>query len=70
MTVPHLNRATLRSCNAATAGPDGAAEVRLSASGFDASLIAELVNHGLVTLAAEKVESRRRADRGRQGADN
>ena len=48
------SRATLRSCNAPTAGPDGAAQVRLSASCFDASLIAELVNHGLVTLAARK----------------
>jgi hypothetical protein len=37
-----------------TAGPNGATQARLSAKGFDASLIAELVNHGLVTLAAER----------------
>ena len=29
----------------------------LSAHGFDASLIAELVNHGLATLTAEKVRA-------------
>jgi hypothetical protein len=39
------------------AGPNGATQARLSANGFDASLIAELVNHGLVTLAAERARA-------------
>ncbi len=54
----------------ATAGRNRATQALLSAHGFDASMIAELVNHGLATLTAEKVRGRRQADRGRQGADN
>jgi hypothetical protein len=41
----------------ATAGLNGAPQALLSAHGFDASLIAELVNHGLATLTAEKVRA-------------
>jgi len=41
----------------ATAGRNGVPQVLLSAHGFDASMIAELVNHGLATLAAEKVRA-------------
>jgi len=41
----------------ATAGRDGVAQALLSAQGFDASLIAELVNLGLATLAAERVRA-------------
>jgi hypothetical protein len=41
----------------ATSGRDGATQALLSAHGFDASLIAELVNHGLATLTAEKVRA-------------
>jgi hypothetical protein len=36
----------------ATAGSNGAPKALLSAHGFDASMIAELVNHGLATLTA------------------
>jgi hypothetical protein len=39
----------------ATSGYDGATPALLSAHGFDASLIAGLVNHGLATITAEKV---------------
>jgi len=38
-----------------TAGPDGVAQALLSTYGFDASMIAGLVNRGLATLATEKV---------------
>ncbi len=41
----------------ATAGRNGVPQVLLSAHGFDASMIAELVNHGLATLTAEKVRA-------------
>jgi hypothetical protein len=41
----------------ATAGPSGAAQALPSAHGFDASMIAKLVNRGLVTLKAEKVRA-------------
>jgi hypothetical protein len=41
----------------ATADRNGAPQALLSAHGFDASLIAELVNHGLATLTAEKVRA-------------
>src|SRR5262249_12080503 len=41
----------------ATAGRNGATQAVLSALGFDASMIAELVNRGLVTLTAEKVRA-------------
>jgi hypothetical protein len=38
-----------------TAGRNGATQALLSALGFDASMIAGLVNRGLATIAAEKV---------------
>ncbi len=41
----------------ATAGRNGAPQALLSAHGFDASFIAELVSHGLATLTAEKVRA-------------
>jgi hypothetical protein len=41
----------------ATAGRNGVTQALLSAHGFDASMIAELVNHGLATLSAEKVRA-------------
>jgi hypothetical protein len=41
----------------ATSGLNGAPQALLSAHGFDASLIAELVNRGLATLTAEKVRA-------------
>jgi hypothetical protein len=37
----------------ATSGHNGATQALLSAHGFDASMIAELVNHGLAILTAE-----------------
>jgi hypothetical protein len=40
-----------------TAGYDGVAQALLSAHGFDASMIAELVNHGLATLTMERVRT-------------
>ena len=43
----------------AGAGRDGETQALLSVHGFDASLIAGLVNHGLATITAERV----RADR-------
>jgi hypothetical protein len=39
----------------ATSGYDGATPALLSAHGFDASLIAGLVDHGLATITAKKV---------------
>ena len=41
----------------ASAGRNGVPQALLSTHGFDASLIAELVNHGLATLKAEKVRA-------------
>ncbi len=41
----------------ATAGPDGVAQSLLSAHGFDATMIAGLVNRGLATLTMEKVRA-------------
>jgi hypothetical protein len=41
----------------ATAGRNGATQAVLSALGFDAGMIAELVNQGLATLTAEKVRA-------------
>ena len=41
----------------ADAGHNGAPQALLSAHGFDASMIAELVNRGLATLTAEKVRA-------------
>jgi hypothetical protein len=39
----------------ATAARDGATQALLSVHGFDASMIAGLVNHGLATITAERV---------------
>jgi len=39
----------------ATSGYNGATQVLMSADGFDASFIAELVSHGLASITAEKV---------------
>ena len=41
----------------ATAGKDGVAQALLSAHGFDATMIAGLVNRGLATLTMEKVRT-------------
>ncbi len=41
----------------ATAGRNRATQALLSAHGFDASMIADLVNHGLETLTAEKLRA-------------
>jgi hypothetical protein len=41
----------------ATSGSDGVAQAVLSAHGFDATMIAGLVDHGLVTLTMEKVRA-------------
>jgi hypothetical protein len=41
----------------ATTGRNGMTQALLSAHGFDASMVAELVNQGLVTLSAEKVRA-------------
>ncbi len=41
----------------ATAGQDGVAQALLSAHGFDATMIAGLVNRGLATLMMEKVRA-------------
>jgi len=58
----------------ATSGPDGATQAVLSSHGFDASLIAGLVNRGLATITYERVragakdvESRRCGSRKRGG---
>jgi hypothetical protein len=40
-----------------SAGRNGAAQALLSARGFDASMIAGLVNRGLATLTTEKVQA-------------
>jgi hypothetical protein len=58
MTGPRLTAEQRRAlAMLATAGLNGAPQALLSAHGFDASLIAELVNHGLATLTAEKVRA-------------
>jgi hypothetical protein len=58
MTEPHLSIERRRALEMlATAGPDGATQALLSAHGFDASLIAGLVNRGFATLKAEKVRA-------------
>jgi hypothetical protein len=41
----------------ATAGQDGVAQAVLSAHGFDATMIADLVNRGLATLTMEKIRA-------------
>jgi len=56
MTVPHLSPEQRRAlAMLATAGANGATQAVLSAHGFDASMIAGLVNQGLATLTAKKV---------------
>jgi len=41
----------------ATSGPDGATQAVLSSHGFDASLIAGLVNRGVATITYERVRA-------------
>jgi hypothetical protein len=41
----------------AAAGRNGTTQALLSAHGFDASIIAGLVSHGLATITAEKVRA-------------
>jgi hypothetical protein len=41
----------------ANAGRDGADQALLSTHGFDASMVAELVNKGMATITAEKVSA-------------
>ncbi len=41
----------------ANAGRDGVEQALLSARGFDASMVAELVNKGMATITAEKVHA-------------
>src|SRR5712664_536915 len=53
----------------ATAGKDGVAQALLSAHGFDATMIADLVNRGPATLTMEKGSDKWKADRGRLGKD-
>ncbi len=58
MTEPRLTAERRRAlAMLATAGRNGAPQALLSAHGFDASMIAELVNRGLATLMAEKVRA-------------
>jgi len=58
MSVPSLSVEQRRALDMlASAGRNGVTQALLSAHGFDASLIAELVNHGLATLTAEKVRA-------------
>jgi len=58
MTEPRLISERRRApAMLATAGRNGALQALLSAHGFDASMIAELVNRGLATLTAEKVRA-------------
>ncbi len=58
MTKPRLSAEQRRAlAMLATAGPNGATQALLSAHGFDANLIAELVNRGMATITAEKVRA-------------
>ena len=58
MTGPRLTPEQRRAlAMLATADRNGAPQALLSAHGFDASLIAGLVNRGLATLKAEKVRA-------------
>jgi hypothetical protein len=58
MTVLRLNAEQRRAlAMLATADLNGATQALLSAHGFDASLIAGLVNRGMATLAAERVRA-------------
>jgi hypothetical protein len=41
----------------ANAGRDGVERAFLTADGFDASMVAELVDHGLATMTQEKVRA-------------
>jgi hypothetical protein len=55
MTGPRLTPEQRRALAMQTADRNGAPQALLSAHGFDASLIAGLVNRGLATLTAEKI---------------
>jgi len=58
MTGPRLSAEQRRAlAMLATAGRDGVTQGLLSSLGFDASLIAGLVNKGLVTLTSSKVRA-------------
>jgi hypothetical protein len=58
MTEPRLSTEQRRAlAMLATADRNGVPQALLSAHGFDASMIAELVNHGLATLTAEKMRA-------------
>jgi hypothetical protein len=58
VTSPNLSAEQRRAlAMLASAGRNGATQALLSTLGFDASMIAELVNQGLVTLSAEKVRA-------------
>ena len=52
------------------AGPDGVAQAILSASGFDASMIAGLVNRGAGDPHDRKGSGERKAERGRHSEDH
>src|SRR6266446_3749916 len=70
MTGPRLTPEQRRAlAMLATAGRDGATQALLSAHGFDASMIAGLVNRGLRPSRLKRF-GRRKADCGRQGADH
>jgi hypothetical protein len=58
VTSPNLSAEQRRAlAMLASAGRNGGTQALLSTLGFDASMIAELVNQGLVTLSAEKVRA-------------
>jgi hypothetical protein len=58
MTSPRLDAEQRRAlAMLATAGRNGTTQALLSAHGFDASMIAGLVSHGLATITAEKVRA-------------
>jgi hypothetical protein len=58
MTSPRLTaEQRLALAMLGTARREGATQALLSAHGFDASMIAGLVSHGLATITAEKVRA-------------
>jgi hypothetical protein len=58
MTSPRLDAEQRRAlAMLTTAGRNGTTQALLSAHGFDASMIAGLVSHGLATITAEKVRA-------------
>jgi hypothetical protein len=58
MTSPNLTVEQRRAlAMLASAGRNGATQVLLSTLGFDATMMADLVNQGLLTLTAEKVRA-------------